>query len=91
MHPRRRFTVPLPGGRSLLLGERTLLMGILNVTPDSFSDGGCLASADAAVQVALAMVEAGTFPVPRRCEIHVGSQDWQSDPERARAIGLKID
>jgi len=59
VHPRRRFTVPLPGGRSLLLGERTLLMGILNVTPDSFSDGGRLASSGAAVEAALAMVEAG--------------------------------
>lgn len=27
-------------GKSLTLGERTLVMGILNVTPDSFSDGG---------------------------------------------------
>lgn len=34
-------------------------MGILNVTPDSFSDGGQLASAGAAVDAALAMVEAG--------------------------------
>jgi dihydropteroate synthase len=38
--PRRTFVVPLPDGRSLALGERTLVMGILNVTPDSFSDGG---------------------------------------------------
>ena len=30
----------LPSGKSLDLGERTLIMGILNVTPDSFSDGG---------------------------------------------------
>ncbi len=59
VHPRRHFTVPLPDGRSLTLGGRTLLMGILNVTPDSFSDGGQLASADAAVEAALAMVEAG--------------------------------
>jgi dihydropteroate synthase len=26
--------------RSLKLGERTLIMGVINVTPDSFSDGG---------------------------------------------------
>ena len=42
MHPRRRYSVPLPDGRTLALGERTLVMGILNVTPDSFSDGGAL-------------------------------------------------
>jgi len=29
-----------PGSRTLVLGERTLVMGVLNVTPDSFSDGG---------------------------------------------------
>ena len=32
--------VPLPGGRALRFGARPLVMGILNVTPDSFSDGG---------------------------------------------------
>jgi len=35
--PRKRFEIPLPG-RSLRLGERCLLMGILNVTPDSFAE-----------------------------------------------------
>ena len=32
--------IALPGGRSLILGRTPTLMGILNVTPDSFSDGG---------------------------------------------------
>ena len=32
--------MPLPGGAPLQLGARTLVMGILNVTPDSFADGG---------------------------------------------------
>jgi dihydropteroate synthase len=36
--PRRSYVVPLPGGRSLRLGERALVMGILNVTPDSFAE-----------------------------------------------------
>ena len=36
---RRRFTVPLAHGRSLELGARTLIMGIVNVTPDSFAGG----------------------------------------------------
>ena len=39
MHPRRRFVVPLPGSRSLTLGDRTLIMGVVNVTPDSFTHG----------------------------------------------------
>jgi dihydropteroate synthase len=33
-------SVPLPGGRVLRLDARPLVMGVLNVTPDSFSDGG---------------------------------------------------
>ena len=57
--PRKRYTLALPGGRSLELGERTLVMGILNVTPDSFSDGGRHDSVPAAVDAALAMVAAG--------------------------------
>lgn len=44
------YHVPLAHGRSLLLGPRTLVMGILNVTPDSFSDGGRYADVDAAVE-----------------------------------------
>lgn len=38
--PRKTYSLPLPGGRTLTLGERTLVMGIVNVTPDSFADGG---------------------------------------------------
>ncbi len=56
---RRDYTIPLPDGRSLTLGPRTLVMGILNVTPDSFADGGLHASPKRAVKAALAMVEAG--------------------------------
>jgi dihydropteroate synthase len=44
----KRFTITFPTGATLALGERTLVMGIINVTPDSFSDGGqCLDPADA--------------------------------------------
>ncbi|MGG3488203.1 dihydropteroate synthase [Brevibacillus choshinensis] len=47
-------------GRHVLpLGERTLIMGILNVTPDSFSDGGKYADLDQALAQARAMVESG--------------------------------
>ncbi len=47
------------GSSSLTLGPRTLIMGIVNVTPDSFSDGGLFFSADRAVEQAVHMVEAG--------------------------------
>lgn len=45
--------------KELTIGERTLVMGVLNVTPDSFSDGGRYNSLDAAVERALQMVEEG--------------------------------
>ncbi len=44
--------LPSPGGR-------TLLMGILNTTPDSFSDGGHFAEAEEAVRQAARMIEEG--------------------------------
>src|ERR1044071_5847763 len=46
-------------GRTLPIGERTLIMGILNVTPDSFSDGGQFVSVDAAVAHAEQMIAEG--------------------------------
>ena len=48
MQRRRTFRLHLPS-RTLVLGERTLVMGVLNVTPDSFSDGGLYARVEAAV------------------------------------------
>lgn len=47
------------GSRSLNLGRRTLIMGIVNVTPDSFSDGGHFLSPDQAIDQAIKLVEAG--------------------------------
>ncbi|MBO8142062.1 MAG: dihydropteroate synthase [Firmicutes bacterium] len=47
------------GPRVLPLGRRTAVMGILNVTPDSFSDGGRYMTPDAAVRRAREMVEQG--------------------------------
>jgi dihydropteroate synthase len=45
--------------REIVLGEKTEIMGILNVTPDSFSDGGLFKDTDSAVEYALKMVEEG--------------------------------
>ena len=58
MFRRRKFKLRLPS-RTLALGERTLVMGILNVTPDSFSDGGLFLDAEAAVARALEMERDG--------------------------------
>lgn len=49
----------LLGDTTITLGERTLIMGILNVTPDSFSDGGRYNTKDLAVKHALQMMEDG--------------------------------
>jgi len=59
MSPRARYTVPLPGREPLRLGERTLVMGILNITPDSFSDGGRRMDPGRAVEDGLEMIEDG--------------------------------
>ena len=45
--------------RSLSLGPRTLVMGVLNVTPDSFSDGGRFLYPATAAANALRMIEQG--------------------------------
>ncbi len=46
-------------GRQLVLGERAVLMGVLNLTPDSFSDGGRHATLQGAVAQAQRMVAEG--------------------------------
>jgi len=56
---RRSYAVPLPGGRRLQLGARTLVMGIINVTPDSFSDGGVLLDSARAIEAGVQMVAEG--------------------------------
>ena len=55
---RKIFHLRLRSG-GLKLGERTLVMGVLNVTPDSFSDGGKFFDTKRAVQHALAMQRDG--------------------------------
>lgn len=58
MFSRKTFRLRLPR-RTLVLGERTLVMGVLNVTPDSFSDGGKFFTASAAVKRAMELENAG--------------------------------
>ncbi|MFZ3199749.1 MAG: dihydropteroate synthase, partial [Candidatus Acidiferrales bacterium] len=64
MFRRRKFRLRLPAvaglpSGTLPLGERTLIMGVLNVTPDSFSDGGLYLDADRAVARAFEIERAG--------------------------------
>lgn len=57
-YPRRATTWRLRT-RTLTLGRRPLIMGIVNVTPDSFSDGGLFLDPQAAVEHALRLVSEG--------------------------------
>src|SRR5690348_12630530 len=54
----KRYTWKLKH-RELLLGDRTLIMGVLNITPDSFSDGGQYADPDRAFARALELEDEG--------------------------------
>ncbi|MEO8077697.1 MAG: dihydropteroate synthase [Acidobacteriota bacterium] len=59
MLTRRHYSIPLPGRPPLLLGARTLVMGIINVTPDSFADGGIRFDPGRAIEDGLRMVAEG--------------------------------
>jgi dihydropteroate synthase len=58
MLPREQYTWKLRT-RTLVLGERTRVMGIVNATPDSFSDGGEFAAVNAAVAHAVRLLDEG--------------------------------
>jgi len=60
MEPRPPINdLPLANGTNLRLSERTHVMGILNVTPDSFSDGGRFFDTDDALKQGIALAEDG--------------------------------
>ncbi len=46
-------------GKTFVLGRRTWIMGILNITPDSFSDGGCFFETGQAIQQGLKLIQEG--------------------------------
>ena len=56
---RTKFTLSLPNGRTILLGTRTIVVGVLNITPDSFSDGGQHFDTVQATERAVAMQSEG--------------------------------
>ena len=86
MSSRKLFRLKLPS-RTLLLGERTLVMGVLNVTPDSFSDGGKFVTVKSAVNAALAMQNAGADILDIGAEsTHPGSVAISAAEELARLL-----
>jgi dihydropteroate synthase len=73
--------------RVLSNGEHTLIMGVVNVTPDSFSDGGRFLSADAAVAHGLGLIEAGADIVDVGGEsTRPGSEPVPADVEIDRVV-----
>jgi dihydropteroate synthase len=98
MARRKRFRLRLPS-RTLVLGERTLVMGVLNVTPDSFSDGGLHFHTETAVARAFEIESQGADIIDIGAEsTRPGSQGisaqeelWRLLPVLARLQGkLKI-
>ncbi len=74
-------------GRSFTWGERTYLMGVLNVTPDSFSDGGEFLHPDSALEQAQRLVEAGAdFIDIGGQSTRPGAEQVSVDEELARVL-----
>ncbi len=83
---RAKFVLEV-AGRKITLGERTLVMGVLNVTPDSFSDGGRYLSPRRAIEHGLEMVRQGADWVDVGGEsTRPGSKPVPSDEELRRVL-----
>ncbi len=73
--------------RTFILGKRTLLMGVLNVTPDSFSDGGLFFDREKAVARGMKMVEEGADFIDIGGEsTRPGSKPLEMEEELRRVI-----
>jgi dihydropteroate synthase len=87
-----RSSLSLPGERSLPLGRQTLVMGIINVTPDSFSDGGVHLNRGAAVDAAMRMIDDGAAIIDIGGEsTRPGAAPVSIDEERRRVIPVLDD
>ena len=81
------FEWRLGHGRSLTLGAQSRIMGILNVTPDSFSDGGKFAAVDEAEARARQMVEQGAVIIDVGGEsTRPGADPVDGQQERSRVL-----
>lgn len=72
--------------REITIGERTLVMGIINATPDSFSDGGRFAAPVTAVEEALRMVEEGADMIDIGGESSRPGSDPVTEEEELRRV-----
>jgi dihydropteroate synthase len=86
MFTRLRYSLRLPS-RTLQLGERTLIMGILNVTPDSFYAGGRYADAPSAIKRAFELEQAGADILDIGAEsTRTGADPITAEEEIARVL-----
>jgi dihydropteroate synthase len=86
MSPRKKFSLRLCSGK-LALGERTLVMGVLNVTPDSFSDGGKFYAEEQAMEHAVQMERAGADLIDVGAEsTRPGSEEISLEAELRRVL-----
>lgn len=74
------------GNKEFKLGERTYIMGILNVTPDSFSDGGKFNEIDSAVKQAKKLVEEGADIIDIGGESTRPGAEFVSEEEEIRRV-----
>lgn len=73
--------------RVIELGRKTLLMGVLNVTPDSFSDGGLFFSKDSAIRQAERLIEEGADIIDIGGEsTRPGAEEVSTEEEIKRVI-----
>jgi dihydropteroate synthase len=88
------FRIELPSGRELALGALPGVMAILNVTPDSFSDGGRFASAEAAGEEGVRLAELGAAILdvggestrPRGAAYGEGAREISLNEEEGRVL-----
>lgn len=82
-----RKLIFLPHGRSLTIGERTLVMGILNCTPDSFFDGGRRISPEEHLEAGLRMLQEGADLLDLGGEsTRPGAQEIPAEEENRRIL-----
>jgi len=85
--PRSLYTIPLAGSGALRLGERTLVMGILNVTPDSFAERGARLDPSAAADEGVRMEADGADLIDVGGEsTRPGAEPVDAEEELARVL-----
>lgn len=83
---RKKFEIKL-NDRTLRLGPKTLIMGVLNLTPDSFSDGGKFTNKNSALAHAIKMIEDGADIIDVGGEsTRPGSEEVSAEEELQRVI-----